>query len=275
MAKSRNVLPQSSIIDFDTNTYRFYRECGDFAEGDDIVLANIKAGRGLPIDFEKGCNINYSDPEYDPLPIDPVTALLIGVPPIYADELAGDKKIALRRANGYRWHVYQDKLHELMGIRNIAELRQMYDAYSGVALHKAITEQMCKWNSTNNRNAHIVGCFLLGLSDADAAGSNPMDYVPWFPWKRMDALSFTETRYERMDDFDRRVEDIRSKMYADCKEREKEIASRENELDLKMERLEQLHKEYSYAIAEKERLAKENEKLRRQLKTLQSSHYNF
>ena len=141
----KKVNQQSDIIDFESNTYRFYRECMDFAAGDDIVTANIKAGRGLPVDSGKGRNIEYQDPDFDPLPIDPVTALIIGIPPIYEDQLKGDRKVALRRANGYRWHVYEQKLYALMGVHNIEELRQMYGAYNGVALHKAVTRQVKKW----------------------------------------------------------------------------------------------------------------------------------
>lgn len=257
----RKVNPQSDVIDFDSAAYRFYRECMDFAEGDDIVTANIKAGRGLPVDFSKGRNFDYQDPDYDPLPIDPVTALIIGIPPIYEDELVGDKKIALRRANGHRWHVYEQKLYALMGIHNVAELRQMYDAYTGTELHKAITAQVTKWNGCRNAPAHKAGCFLLGLTTPNDTDNNPLDVVPWFPWKNAEALSFLETRHDTEDDFERRIKETEQRLKIKYEEAHSRVLKKESELDAKMTRISELHDVYTSAIEERDRLKAEKARL--------------
>lgn len=253
----KKVNQQSDIIDFESNTYRFYRECMDFAAGDDIVTANIKAGRGLPVDCGKGRNIEYQDPDYDPLPIDPVTALIIGVPPIYEDRLKGDRKIALRRANGYRWHVYEQKLYALMGVHNIEELRQMYGAYNGVALHKAVTRQVRKWNETASDMSHKAGCFLLGLATPNDTNSNPLDVVPWFPWKNADALSFLDTLHDNEDEYEKRIRETEQRLKVEYKEALARVKRKESELDARMARVSAMHEEYAAAIEERDRLRKE------------------
>lgn len=253
----KKVNQQSDIIDFESNTYRFYRECMDFAAGDDIVTANIKAGRGLPVDSGKGRNIEYQDPDYDPLPIDPVTALIIGIPPIYEDQLAGDRKIALRRANGYRWHVYEQKLYALMGVHNIEELRQMYGAYNGVALHKAVTRQVRKWNETASDMSHKAGCFLLGLVTPNDTNSNPTDVLPWFPWKNADALSFLDTLHDNEDEYEKRIRETEQRLKVKYKEALARVLRKESELDSKMAYISKLHDEYASAMEERDRLRAE------------------
>ena len=253
----RSANRQTDVIDFESNTYRFFRECMDFAEGDDIVTANIKAGRGLPVDTGKGRNIEYQDPDYDPLPIDPVTALIIGIPPIYEDQLKGDRKIALRRANGYRWHVYEQKLYALMGIHNIAELRQMYGAYNGVALHKAVTRQVKKWNETASDMSHKAGCFLLGLATPNDTNSNPLDVVPWFPWKNADALSLLETRQDTEEEFERRIKEAEQRIKVKYEKAHARVLRKESELDSKMARITELHDVYTSAMEERDRLRAE------------------
>lgn len=253
----KKVNQQSDIIDFESNTYRFYRECMDFAAGDDIVTANIKAGRGLPVDSGKGRNIEYQDPDYDPLPIDPVTALIIGIPPIYEDQLKGDRKIALRRANGYRWHVYEQKLFALMGVHNIEELRQMYGAYNGVALHKAVTRQVKKWNETASDMSHKAGCFLLGLVTPNDTNSNPTDVLPWFPWKNADALSFLDTLHDNEGEYEKRIREAEQRLKVKYKEAFARVKRKESELDSKMARVSAMHEKYASAIEERDRLRKE------------------
>ena len=253
----KKVNQQSDIIDFESNTYRFYRECMDFAEGDDIVTANIKAGRGLPVDSGKGRNIEYQDPDYDPLPIDPVTALVIGIPPIYEDQLKGDRKIALRRANGYRWHVYEQKLYALMGVHNIEELRQMYGAYNGVALHKAVTRQVKKWNETASDMSHKAGCFLLGLVTPNNTNSNPTDVLPWFPWKNADALSFLDTLHDNEDEYEKRVREAEQRLKVKYKEALARVLRKESELDARTARVSAMQEKYASAIEERDRLRAE------------------
>ena len=257
----KKVNQQSDIIDFESNTYRFYRECMDFAAGDDIVTANIKAGRGLPVDSGKGRNIEYQDPDYDPLPIDPVTALIIGIPPIYEDQLKGDRKIALRRANGYRWHVYEQKLYALMGVHNIEELRQTYGAYNGVALHKAVMRQVRKWNETASDMSHKAGCFLLGLVTPNDTNSNPMDVIPWFPWKNADALSLIETRQDTEEDFERRIKEAEQRIKVKYEKAHARVLRKESELDSKMARITELQDVYTSAMEERDRLRAEKARL--------------
>ena len=253
----RSANRQTDVIDFESNTYRFYRECMDFAVGDDIVTANIKAGRGLPVDSGKGRNIEYQDPEYDPLPIDPVTALIIGVPPIYEDQLKGDRKVALRRANGYRWHVYEQKLFALMGVHNIEELRQMYGAYNGVALHKAVTRQVKKWNETASDMSHKAGCFLLGLVTPNDTNSNPTDVLPWFPWKNADALSFLDTLHDNEAEYEKRVRETEQRLKVEYKEALARVKRKESELDARMARVSAMYEKYASAIEERDRLRAE------------------
>ena len=273
----RSANRQSDVIDFESNTYRFYRECMDFAEGDDIVTANIKAGRGLPVDTGKGRNIKYQDPEYDPLPIDPVTALIIGIPPIYEDQLAGDRKIALRRANGYRWHVYEQKLYALMGVHNIEELRQMYGAYNGVALHKAVTRQVRKWNETASDMSHKAGCFLLGLVTPNDTNSNPTDVLPWFPWKNADALSFLDTLHDNEDEYEKRIREAEQRLKVKYKEALARVLRKESELDARMARVSATYEKYASAIEERDRLRAEKARYgtfqnRTELSTIQAEN---
>lgn len=253
----RSANRQTDVIDFESNTYRFYRECSDFAEGDDIVTANIKAGRGLPVDTGKGRNIEYQDPDYDPLPIDPVTALIIGIPPIYEDQLAGDRKIALRRANGYRWHVYEQKLFALIGVHNIEELRQMYGAYNGVALHKAVTRQVREWNETASDMSHKAGCFLLGLVTPNDTNSNPTDVLPWFPWKNADALSFLDTLHDNEDEYEKRIRETEQRLKVKYEKAHARVLKKESELDSKMARITELQDVYTSAMEERDRLRAE------------------
>lgn len=240
--KKTTILDKEIDTSFDTAAFRLFKGCVDFANIDlDPIFNAVSHGRTLAFDFRTKNEYNESAPikELDPLPIDPMTALIIGIPPIFTDQIdAHDIDNSIRRLNGYRWVIYQEKLYRLMGVRSIADIRRKYSAYTGDALHKAMKRQIEKWNDCPDcKLSDAVASILLGISDTSLPSRDPLEVLPRYPFNDYEALSLDGTPQERVteaiDEEKKHLKAVYDEKMHDLRLKELDLERKEAELELR------------------------------------------